>query len=73
MNLYFRLFYLLLWEIPRNKLRQSILATSGYQFRVLPLDVDINAHLTNSRYLALMDLGVVLLNRRVSSTDHRFM
>ena len=57
MNLYFRLFYLLLWEIPRNKLRQSILATSSYQFRVLPLDVDINAHLTNSRYLALMDLA----------------
>lgn len=57
MNLYLRLFYLLLWEIPRNKLRQSILATSKYQFRVLPLDVDINAHLTNSRYLALMDLA----------------
>jgi len=57
MNLYFRLFYLLLWEMPRNKLRQSILATSRYQFRVLPLDVDINAHLTNSRYLALMDLA----------------
>lgn len=57
MNLYLRLFYLLLWEIPRNKIRQSILATSHYQFRVLPLDVDINAHLTNSRYLALMDLA----------------
>lgn len=57
MNLYLRLFYLLLWEIPRNKIRQSILATSRYQFRVLPLDVDINAHLTNSRYLALMDLA----------------
>lgn len=57
MNLYLRLFYLLLWEIPRNNLRQSILATSKYQFRVLPLDVDINLHLTNSRYLALMDLA----------------
>lgn len=57
MNLYLRLFYLLLWEIPRNKVRQSLLKTSRYTFRVLPLDIDINAHLTNSRYLALMDLA----------------
>ena len=57
MNLYLRLFHLLLWIIPRNKHRQSILEKSSYEFRVLPLDIDINAHLTNSRYLALMDLA----------------
>ncbi len=57
MNLYFRLFYLLFWTIARNKKSQSLLDTSHYNFRVLPLDVDINLHLTNSRYLALMDLA----------------
>ena len=30
-------------------------------FRVWPTDLDINLHLTNSRYLALMDLGRVNL------------
>ncbi|MDP2561205.1 thioesterase family protein [Psychrobium sp. 1_MG-2023] len=57
MNLYLRLLYLLLWKIPRHRAKQSIFDTSHYDFRVLPLDVDINMHLTNSRYLALMDLA----------------
>jgi len=61
MNLYFRLLYLLLWQIPRNKTKQSMLATSHYQFKVLPLDCDINLHLTNSRYLALMDLARTMM------------
>ena len=57
MNLYFRLFFLLLWQIPRNKTKQLLTDPSHYSFRVLPLDCDINFHLTNSRYLALMDLA----------------
>lgn len=57
MNLYFRFLFLLLWQIPRNKTKLSMLDTSPYHFRVLPLDCDINLHLTNSRYLALMDLA----------------
>lgn len=88
MNLYLRLFHLLLWIMPRNKLRQSILEPSSYEFRVLPMDIDINAHLTNSRYLALMDLArtkmlsdagllKTLINKRwspvVSSTEITFI
>lgn len=61
MNLYFRFLFLLLWQIPRNKVRLSLLDTSKYSFRVLPLDCDINLHLTNSRYLALMDLARTLM------------
>jgi len=61
MNLYFRLLFLLLWQIPRNKTKQSLLDTSHYSFKVLPLDCDINLHLTNSRYLALMDLARTMM------------
>ena len=61
MNLYLRLFYLLLWKVPHHKSTQNLLATSHFNFTVLPLDVDINLHLTNSRYLALMDLARIWL------------
>jgi len=57
MNLYLRLLALIFWKIPRHKASQDLLATGHFNFRVLPLDVDINRHLTNSRYLALMDLA----------------
>jgi acyl-CoA thioesterase FadM len=55
MNLWFRLIRIFLsgifaphvaWDTP----------TQVY-FRVWPTDLDINLHMTNSRYLALMDLG----------------
>lgn len=52
---------MLLWQIPRNKTKQSLLEISRYRFRVLPLDCDINLHLTNSRYLALMDLARTMM------------
>jgi len=56
MNLYFRLILLLL-KIKRNKQYKGLLDTSAIEFKVMPSDCDINMHLTNSRYLAFMDLA----------------
>lgn len=55
MNLIFRLFCVLwgAWRRPKLKVTEA----STLTFHVWPLDLDINLHLTNSRYLALMDLG----------------
>lgn len=56
MNLYFRLFWLLLWRVRRaNDI--GFLGTSRIRYRALPSDCDINLHLTNSRYPAFMDLA----------------
>lgn len=55
MNLWLRLLWVLLSSFFRPRLGftdQSTLA-----FRVMPHDLDINIHMTNARYLALMDLG----------------
>ena len=56
MNLYFRLL-LLLWRIRQNRQVQPLLDPVDITFRVMPSDCDINLHLTNSRYLAFMDLA----------------
>jgi acyl-CoA thioesterase FadM len=37
--------------------RADILAESMLQFRVMPDDLDVNVHMNNGRYLALMDLA----------------
>ena len=37
--------------------RIGLLDESAVGFRVLPGDLDVNVHLNNGRYLALMDLG----------------
>jgi len=37
--------------------RLDPMGLSRLTFRVWPLDLDLNGHMTNSRYLALMDLG----------------
>lgn len=55
MNLIFRLLCIVAGAVWRPKL--GIMDASLVKFRVWPLDLDINLHLTNSRYLALMDLG----------------
>lgn len=55
MNLIFRLLCVL-WGAWRRPGIQAMDA-SAVVFHVWPLDLDINLHLTNSRYLALMDLG----------------
>ena len=56
MNLYLRLLRII---IKVKRLRQCIApdGTSRLSFRVWPQDCDLNLHLTNSRYLAFMDLA----------------
>ncbi|QYK01450.1 thioesterase family protein [Shewanella psychrotolerans] len=56
MNLYFRLFWLMFWRV-RHCRKIDFLGTSRIDYRALPLDCDINFHLTNSRYPAFMDLA----------------
>ncbi|QLE87484.1 MULTISPECIES: thioesterase family protein [Shewanella] len=56
MNLYFRLIWLMVWRVRHCK-KIDFLGTSHIDFRALPLDCDINLHMTNSRYPALMDLA----------------
>jgi acyl-CoA thioesterase FadM len=41
-----------LWGPARDVLAESVL-----RFRVMPDDLDVNVHMNNGRYLALMDLG----------------
>lgn len=56
MNLYFRL----IWLILTSRLRRTLIPpfdVSRLTFRVLPNDLDVNLHMNNGRYLALMDLG----------------
>jgi acyl-CoA thioesterase FadM len=55
MNLIFRLIrvMILAWLRPAS----GPLDPSSLAFRVWPTDLDINVHMTNSRYFALMDLG----------------
>jgi acyl-CoA thioesterase FadM len=61
-NLLFRLFYLLVAS--RFKPAQDFMDTATIRLRAWPTDLDINLHLTNSRYLAMMDLGrIELLSR----------
>ena len=55
MNLYFRL--LLFTLRVRFRSRLSIWDTSHTSFRVNPMDLDVQRHMNNGRYLTLMDLG----------------
>ncbi len=55
MNLIFRLLCVIFgaWRRPKMGMED----VSELDFRVWPLDIDLNLHMTNSRYLSLMDLG----------------
>jgi len=55
MNLWFRLLRVLLTSLGRRRL--GLTDASTLDFRVWPTDLDFNLHMTNARYLALMDLG----------------
>lgn len=55
MNLLFRLLRIILCASVRPKL--DFFDDSIVRFRVYPHDLDLNLHMTNSRYLSLMDLG----------------
>lgn len=56
MTLWLRLIWLLLSAPGRSKLELPA-GTSILSFRVWPHDLDLSLHMTNSRYLGLMDLG----------------
>ncbi|MGP9693450.1 thioesterase family protein [Brachybacterium sp. AOP25-B2-12] len=55
MNLYLRLLRIL--TVQRLRRRVSLWDTVETAFRVWPTDLDVLGHMTNSRYLALMDLA----------------
>lgn len=55
MNLYFRFFWTVIKALFAKPMQPF--AESRIKFRVLPTDIDINFHVTNSRYLSFMDLG----------------
>ncbi|MBE1237465.1 thioesterase family protein [Phaeovibrio sulfidiphilus] len=55
MNLLFRLMRVFL--VSRFVRKRTFLETAILSFRVWPTDLDINAHMTNSRYYSFMDLG----------------
>lgn len=55
MNLFFRLLRVIVAAL--LKPRKGLLDRSELSFRVLPTDLDINLHMTNARYLSMMDLG----------------
>jgi acyl-CoA thioesterase FadM len=56
MNLYLRFLMILISSFFKPRL-SDILAPSILRLRVLPNDLDLNGHMNNGRYLALMDLG----------------
>ncbi|MDP2699115.1 thioesterase family protein [Thalassospira sp.] len=70
MNLLFRLIRILILA----RLRPSLnpLALSSVAFRTWPTDLDINIHMTNSRYFALMDLGRTELMLRTGIVRQAF-
>jgi len=55
MNLLLRLLLTILRSVRRPRIHP--LASSSVPFRVLPNDLDINLHMNNGRYLAVMDLA----------------
>ena len=56
MNLYLRFLMLLLTRI-RVPNKIDVFDTCRTKFRVYPLDLDLNLHMNNGRYLSIMDLG----------------
>ena len=55
MNLLFRMLRVFVAALFRSRI--GLLDSSELKFRVLPTDLDINVHMTNARYLSVMDLG----------------
>lgn len=56
MNLYLRLFYMLLSSFFKKKVADA-LDTTSLRFCVLPNDLDLNGHMNNGRYPTIMDIG----------------
>ena len=56
MNLYLRFLILILKRI-RVSEKIDVFDTCRTEFWVQPLDLDLNLHMNNGRYLSIMDLG----------------
>tara|TARA_R110000868_G_scaffold190862_1_gene434770 strand:+ start:69192 stop:69653 length:462 start_codon:yes stop_codon:yes gene_type:complete len=56
MNLYFRLIRLFILNF-LNRQKVDAFTPTEIDFKVWPLDMDINIHMNNARYLSMMDLG----------------
>lgn len=69
MNLWLRLLRIIIGALFGRRL--GFFETSELSFRVWPHDLDLNVHMNNARYLALMDLGRADLIIRVGL--HRVM
>ena len=68
MNLYLRFLILLIRSFGKSKL--DLIDTSVLNFRVLPIDLDLNMHMNNGRYLSIMDLGRTDLMLRTGLGQH---
>lgn len=55
MNLYFRLFRVLIFGLFRKRI--GVKDASRLALRAWPNDLDLNLHINNGRFLSLMDLG----------------
>jgi acyl-CoA thioesterase FadM len=55
LNLIFRLLWVIVAALLKPRI--GLLDSSVLSFKVLPTDLDINLHMTNARYLSIMDLG----------------
>ncbi len=55
MNLYIRLFYMLMASFFKTKI--GALDETALRFSVWPNDLDLNGHMNNGRYLTIMDIG----------------
>lgn len=56
MNLYLRVFYVLLRALFAARIA-NVMSPAIVPLRVLPNDLDTNLHMNNGRYLTIMDLG----------------
>lgn len=68
MNLFFRLFWLLLKGRPCPE--TTALGPCRTPFRVLPTDLDVLRHVNNGRYFSLMDLARIDMITRGGLTPH---
>lgn len=57
MNLYFRFLWLMIKRFFVSKPQDDVFAPCSTTFFSNPLDIDLNLHMNNGRYLTLMDLG----------------
>ncbi|MEJ2692138.1 MAG: acyl-CoA thioesterase [Candidatus Thiodiazotropha sp.] len=55
MNLIFRLMRVVMAALFQRRI--GLMDSSTLRFQVLPTDLDLNMHMTNARYLSIMDLG----------------